>query len=231
MTVQISDDGRQIKIVVDGKTTRLDKAGLKIKEDGDYVYIQSSSISGDFRIKYDEVTSPAGISSAAQLAALIEGYLEYIKIIRIPGSTVGGGGATQYSLNDLVGSKLTLTDAVPGAGGSSYLMGITIEDLSKQNGALDIVLFDSDPSGTTFTDNAAFDIADADLAKVIGFVSIASTDYSGFNDNSTAIKTLINLLCQGNGSSNLYAAIVSRDTKTYVANELSIKFHFEKVIA
>lgn len=146
--------------------------------------------------------------------------------LRVPGATVAATGA--YVTGDLVGTKLTLTDAMRISGGSGYLMSVIIEDLSAQSLALDVVIFDSDPSGTTFTDNSALDIADADIAKVLGCVSIAASDYFAFADNSVAVKSLINLPVIASGSANLFACIVARSSPTYSANELSIKFGFER---
>jgi hypothetical protein len=146
-------------------------------------------------------------------------------IVKISGSSVGVN-ANQYAPGDLLGNKLTLINALRIAGGSGLLQSITVQDLSNQKGALDVVIFDSDPSGTTFTNNAAFDVADADIVKIIGVVSIIPSDYIGFADSSVATKSGLAIPVAVAAGRNLYACVVSRGTPTYTANELGIAFGF-----
>ncbi|MFA7287652.1 MAG: hypothetical protein WC055_02115 [Melioribacteraceae bacterium] len=111
--------------------------------------------------------------------------------------------------------------------GTGILQSVVLGDLAKQDGAVGVVIFNSNPTATTFTDNSALDIADADLPKIIGNVAIASTDYADFNDSSIATKTGVGLPINNNESASssdkihIWVAFVSRDTKTYGANELS----------
>jgi hypothetical protein len=89
--------------------------------------------------------------------------------------------------------------------------------------ALDVVLFDSDPSATTFTDQAALDIADADLLKVIGVVSV--TTWYAFADNS--VGQARNLAIPVSSAGSLYACLVSRATPTFAAaTDVTIRFLF-----
>lgn len=143
-------------------------------------------------------------------------------IVKIAGATVGVN-TDAYTAGDLVGGKLTLADVYPVGPQEPFLVSITVQDLTKQNAALDFVIFDSDPAATTFTNNAALDVADADLPKILGYVSL--TDYSSFNDNSVGSVTNIGMSVKPTGSA-LYAAIVARGTPTYGANELSVTFGF-----
>lgn len=143
-------------------------------------------------------------------------------IVKLAGATVGAN-TDAYTAGDLVGGKLTLADVFLVGPKEPYLLSITVQDLTKQNAALDFVFFDSDPTGTTFTNNAAFDVADADLPKILGYVSL--TDYSSFNDNSVGSVNSIGLAVKPTGTA-LYAAIVARGTPTYGANELSVTFGF-----
>jgi hypothetical protein len=146
----------------------------------------------------------------------------YTDIIKITGAQVGVDGAT-YGSGDVLGDKCPIKiEAAKSPFGTGIIHSVIIQDLSKQSGALDIVFFDSNPTATTFTDNAALDIADADLPKVIGVVSVLASDYAAFNDNSVATVKGISLPVKSLSSNNLWIAVVSRDTKTYVADELSI---------
>lgn len=146
-------------------------------------------------------------------------------VIKASGADVGVD-ANIYASGDLLGLKLTLANVFRVAGGSGILQSIVIQDLTKQMGALDVVIFDSDPTGTTFTNNAALDIADADLPKIIGFFQVTAADYVSFADNAVAILKNLGLPVDVAAGTSLYACLVSRDTKTYVANELSAAFGF-----
>jgi hypothetical protein len=124
--------------------------------------------------------------------------------------------ASIYADGDLVGGKITLASAVRAAGAGGVIQAITLTDLAKQSAAIDVIFFNADPSTTTFTDNAAFDVADAELVNIIGIVKLAAADYAAFNDSSAICKTGINLPFVLAGTS-LYAALVTRGTPTYAA--------------
>lgn len=122
-----------------------------------------------------------------------------------------------YAAGDLVGGKLELPNAVAQAGGGGIVRSVALADQAKQSDAIDVLFFDADPSGTTFTNNAALDIADADLPKLIGFQQI--TSYAELSDNSIgrgeADRPLPFVL--GAGATSLYAALVARATPTFAA--------------
>ena len=128
-----------------------------------------------------------------------------------------------YASGDLIGGKLTFTNAVRSSVGSGYVVSVTITDLSAQASDLDLVLFKSDPTATTFTDQAALDIADADVPKVLGVVSFASSSRYAWVDNG--VKHTASLLIPvraetsaGLPNTSLYGALVSRGTPTFSAS-------------
>ena len=146
-------------------------------------------------------------------------------VVRLSGAQVGVDGNI-YASGEGMGGKLTLSNAIRVAAGSGLLQSITIHDLSNQKGALDVIIFNADPSGTTFTNNAALDVADADLIKIIGYVSIYASDYISFADNAVATKSGLAMPVDIAAGRDLYACVVSRGTPTYTANELGIVFGF-----
>jgi hypothetical protein len=86
--------------------------------------------------------------------------------------------AGAYTANDVVGARLTF-----GGLRSGVLQSITITDNAAQAVDYVLVLFESEP--TDITDNATFDIADADLDKIIYQDSLASASTrQEFTDNS-----------------------------------------------
>lgn len=147
----------------------------------------------------------------------------FTSVYKLTGAQVGVDGAA-YASGDVLGSGSPIkVELVRGNFGSGIVQSIITQDLSNQSGAYDIVFFDSNPTSTTFTDNAALDIADADLPKVIGVVNVVAGDYAAFNDSAvgTTLSQQIAIKAATN-SPHLWIALVSRDTKTYVADELSI---------
>ncbi len=125
-----------------------------------------------------------------------------------------------YSSGDLIGGKLSFPEICPSRSGRGLLVSATIFDLSAQATDMDLVLFATDPSATTFTDNAVLDIDDADLTKIIAYIPFGSSSRATFNDNG--IKFLGEraqpVRCQtstGAPTRTLYGAIVSRGTPTF----------------
>src|SRR3989304_1929899 len=90
-----------------------------------------------------------------------------------------------YGAGDLIGTG-KLTFPIPKnsarAGEAWVVENVVVSDLAAQSANMDLLLFDADPSATTFTDNAALDVADADLVKLVGFVMI--TSWAALADNS-----------------------------------------------
>ena len=146
-------------------------------------------------------------------------------IHKVTGVQIGVSGAA-YGTGDVLGdqSPIEIKNFVRFAGGTALIQSLVINDLSNQSGAIDIVVFDSQPTATTFTDNSALDIADADLTKVIAVVSITSANYKAFADNCVAILSNIAFPLQSLATNSVWICPVSRDTKTYVADELSFTF-------
>lgn len=134
--------------------------------------------------------------------------------------------AVAYANGDLVGEKLTFANAVPASGGSCYLRGVIIRDQAANsagaNSTYDLVLFNSDPSGTTFTDNSPLDIADADIGKILTVVRLsggAGLDYFPFVDNvlNVAASDQLGDLLIASGGTSLFGGIITRGTPTYAA--------------
>lgn len=150
-------------------------------------------------------------------------------IVKKTGAQVGVSGAA-YATGDVIGDLSPITADVFRMEGnanvpaSGVLQSIIIKDLSKQSLALDVFIFDANPSATTFTDNSALDIADADIDKVIGVVKIEASDYFASNDSSVAVKSGIGLPMSTATGTKIWFCLVSRGAPTYVADELSISF-------
>lgn len=118
--------------------------------------------------------------------------------------------AGAYSANDVVGGVLRFTGFKQGT-----LQSITIIDKAAQSVDYFIVFFESQP--TTIVDNATFDIADADLDKIIyEDVLTAAATRRAFTNNSYHFLYDLDIPMLG-ADSDIYAFLITTGTPTYAA--------------
>jgi len=125
---------------------------------------------------------------------------------------------TTYATGQLMGGKLSFPSTVKK--GAGIIQSVTLYDLAQQNIAVDLVLFEANPSATAFTNNLAFDIADADMDEIIDTISI--TDYYDFSDNSMARRGNLAIPFKLDSGETLYGALVSRGAGTYATDDVVI---------
>lgn len=119
---------------------------------------------------------------------------------------------TAYSAEDCIGGLMTFANMLRVAGGSAILQGITINCKSNQTAAIDLILFGSSPSNTTFTDNAALALNAADFDKVIETIHI--TDWTKLGTSSFARLQNIGTAIKLAGGTTLYGVLVARGALT-----------------
>ena len=146
-------------------------------------------------------------------------------IVKITGAELGAT-ATTYADGDVIGNKIFSENIMLLFPGEATLMSITAQDLDAQDAALEVIIWSSNPTGTTFTDDAALDIADADLPKHCGSANIADTDYKSYTDNSVGTVRNIGLPIGTDTQNDLWMTLVSRGTPTYTADGLSLILTF-----
>lgn len=131
-------------------------------------------------------------------------------------------GTAAYTAGDLVGTKLTFTDADAKKTISGIIHSAIVTEESQQDADLELILFSDDPTGTTFTDNAAFDIAAADLSKIM--CRIVIDDWTSDSDDSLAFETSLGCAYRIGTGVSFYGALIARGTPTYGASsELDIR--------
>jgi len=122
-----------------------------------------------------------------------------------------------YSSGDQIGGIQTLTGAMIN-GGTGTLMSVVVLDKAAQKSALNIWFFKNQPTMAS-TDNAAFDITDANLvlAEPLGFVSIAAADYVDSSSNAVGQASLADAIMVQSAASDgtIYAVVESAGTPTY----------------
>lgn len=123
--------------------------------------------------------------------------------------------ATTYEALDLVGGKNTLSGAVRASAGSGRITSVVIADQAAQAGSYDAIYWSADPSATTFTDEAALDVADADLLKIICSIPVTTT--TTFSDNGLTSSNNIGCAFEVPSGTSIYMAVVARSTPTFAA--------------
>lgn len=127
-----------------------------------------------------------------------------------------------YAANDNVGGKLTFSDIVRAQVYSGEVRSVTVTDLGGDSANLNLILFKSDPTATTFTNNAAMDIADADLDKIICVIPL--TTHYVFADNGASTAVYVGCAFELSNSQTLYGALVATGTPTLdAADALTVK--------
>lgn len=127
-----------------------------------------------------------------------DGY--HAEVVSVVGGSSGGGGSSQvfgpntkivrisppvsatpdYSVNDVIGGKMLLDGIarVTGSGGIINSITMTSKVDIPSGITIDILLFNSDPTNSTFTDNAALAVNVADLPFLIPGIANLSTRIS-----------------------------------------------------
>lgn len=123
--------------------------------------------------------------------------------------------SSAYVAGYAVGGKQTLANAVR-ANGTAILDSIMVLDRANQKAALDILIFESDPSSATITDHAAFVFSTDDL-KVLARIPVAAGDYVTYNGKATATLKGLGVVLKAASGTSLYAAIVTSGTPTFAA--------------
>lgn len=132
-----------------------------------------------------------------------------------------------YASGDRVGTVMEFTNAMDDASGTGTVVSLVILDKAAQGSALTLLLFNDSPTVAS-ADNAALDISDAEMAKCIGAIPIATGDYVTTASNSIATVRGINLLIGSTKSAtnltgkSIFGLLKSGGSPTYAASSLIV---------
>lgn len=136
------------------------------------------------------------------------------------GLTVRSALAVQtvaYADGDVVGPLRTLSNFARGKGGSGIITRFVLRSLTNITVQTFLHIFDSNPSASTFTDNAALVLNSVDRAKILKTIAIAAADWAapkGVNPWYT-----VELIGVGAAIPYLYYDLTSPDRNLYFAIE------------
>jgi hypothetical protein len=127
-----------------------------------------------------------------------------------------------YASGDQLGSLVELSNALDDSSGTGTIVSVAVLDKAAQSSALTLLLFKDKPTVAS-SDNAALNISDSEMAKCLGIIPIAGTDYVALSANSIASVRNVNLVISStksdlnlNGTS-LWAILRSGGSPTYGA--------------
>jgi len=194
-----------------GDPTPLGSGGVKIFCNSNAAL--TATVSGDGKLNFVGCTTAGALlvnltAGTADIGSLIGNTVTLTSTLTVT--------ATAYEALDLVGGKNTLSGAVRASAGSGVIQSVVIADQAAQAGSYDVVYWSADPSGTTFTDEAALDIADADLLKIICVIPVTTT--ATFNDNGVSASNNAGCAFEVPSGTSIYMAVVARSTPTFAAN-------------
>lgn len=129
-----------------------------------------------------------------------------------------------YASGDLMGGKLTFNGALRNTSNAGFVASISLTDKAAQDVDLELVLFDENPTGTTFTDQAAFDPADADLDKIAAVELFGSSKRFAYSDNGFKFAGSLAHPVGATASATtvLYGALVARGAYDGDADSITV---------
>lgn len=124
--------------------------------------------------------------------------------------------AGAYSAGDVIGGRLTLTNAMRITSGTGILQNIILTTADGETPELWIPFFDS-ATASSIADNAAFAWGSGDHAKFLGAVHVETADWQTRGSDGVYDSGPLARIVAANGSRNLYAYIMAVGTPTFGA--------------
>lgn len=132
-----------------------------------------------------------------------------------------------YTAGDRLGSIQGVNAGHDGK--NCVLQSLNVLDKDDQGNEIDIYFFSQQPTVAS-DDNAAIDVADAQMEYCTARVTVASGDYDDMSGNKFASKQdlKVPLRCDDNGK--FWYVMVTRGTPTHTASGLVLSFHVEHTL-
>jgi len=131
--------------------------------------------------------------------------------------------AVAYTAGDALGSTTSLDAILRPTVGTGILQSISVYDAAGQSAAIDFLIFSSEPASSTVTNNSPVVVDTSDVAKLLGKVSVAATDYVATAGGPT-IATVSNVglvLDSDNATGTIWVVPMTQGTPTYAASSLA----------
>lgn len=131
-----------------------------------------------------------------------------------------------YASGDLLADTQVVTNAMRVTDGTGILQSMTLVDEDDQGVAMDIYFLSA--NNTMGTENSAPSISDANARDILGFISVATTDWKDLGGVRIATIKGIGLVVKPvSGTRNLYVAAVNgTGTPTFTASGVRARLGF-----
>jgi len=127
-----------------------------------------------------------------------------------------------YADGDVLAATQELENVDIGMAVCGLIQSILVLDVDDQAQAFDLVFLDSNVA--LGTENAAVSISDANAAKIVGVVEIATGDYVDLAGSQIAHKENLGIQFKcASGETSLWVGAISRGTGTYTASGIKLK--------
>lgn len=120
-----------------------------------------------------------------------------------------------YTAGNVIGGLLTFASAARIAAGSGLVQSAVVDAKIALSGQYDLILFDSNPTGSTITDKTALAVVAADFDKIIGVAHIA--DWTSLGTPSLGQAQNLAMPFKLGSGTTIYGALVTRVTPTFVS--------------
>jgi len=163
-------------------------------------------------------TAPMPVLHIGTLTVLIDD----LDPVEVRGNTsilrpvITGSISPAYSVNDVVGGEITLAAMTRNLGGA-VINSVSMWSDNALTPELDLMIFDGDLSGGTYTDNGALTLSTADKAKFLSNITISTTDWRTIAGDTWCTKAGLGIPVKGNGVNDLRLIIVTKTTFTLTA--------------
>ena len=196
----------------------------------------------------DEVVDGTLGTGVAQFVKLMDGTLDGTNKLVITSSgaaTVDGSGVTQgtyaamqwvdvalstdtaaYASGDVIADSQVVAACVRANDAFGVLQSLTLIDEDDQGVALTVLFLDANVS--VGTENAAPSITDVNARNVLGWVSVATSDYVDLGGVRVAFKSNLGMVVKpATGTDDIYVAVVNGSgAPTYSASGLRLRLAF-----
>ena len=122
--------------------------------------------------------------------------------------------AAAYANGNVIGGLQTIATGL-GPNGTATLTDVIIDLKSTQTQEIDVLIFNANPSNSTFTDKAALAVNTADAFKT--FAPIQVTQYVSLGTPTAMFANAISTTIQADSSGNIYVLPVARGAITFAS--------------
>lgn len=123
--------------------------------------------------------------------------------------------AGAYATGTVVGGLISITGAARNSGGSGTVQSVIIDVKTTLTAAYDVIFFDTQPTNSTFTDNAALNVNTADLPFRCGTAHCTDLVSLGTPQELQALSQ--NIVYKLNTGTTLYAVVVLRGAQSFAS--------------